>query len=128
MILGDFNIKDLMKELRSRIGAIYESLREPANLVKLNVCKDGLEADLKTFPAAHENVTYLLIRLELPEREQEIHYEFHDVKNAALECLAEIKVKIKDQEIDRDELLSQKSLRSRKSTDILLPDRKYFST
>ena len=104
-----------MKDLRSRIEAIYESLREPADLVKLNVCKDGLEADLNTFQAAHENVTDLLIRLELPEEEQEMHYEFHDAKNAALECLAEIKVKIKDQEIDRDELLSQKSLRSRKS-------------
>ena len=61
-------------------------------------------------------MTDLLIRLEYPEREQEIHYEFQDAKNAALEFFAEIKVKIKDQEIDRNELLSQKSLRSRKST------------
>ena len=105
-----------MKDLRSRTNAIYASLREPADLVKLNACKDGLEADLKTFQAAHENVTDLLIRLELPETEQEIHDEFLDVNNAALECLADIKVRIKDQEIERVELVSQNSkLRSRKS-------------
>ena len=105
-----------MKDLRSRTNAIYASLREPADLVKLNACKDGLEADLKTFQAAHENVTDLLIRLELPETEQEIHDEFLDVNDAALECLADIKVRIKDQEIERVELVSQNSkLCSRKS-------------
>lgn len=107
-----------MKDIRLRINAIYESLRDPGDLVKLNVCKDGLEADLNTFQAAHENMTDLLIRLELPEREQEIHYKFQDVKNAALECLADIKVKMKDQEIDRCELISQKSLCSRKSASV----------
>ena len=70
--------------------------------------------------ASHENVTDLLIRLELPEREQEIHYEFHDVKNAALECLAHIKVNLNDQEIDGDELISQ-SLRFRKSASSFRP-------
>lgn len=104
-----------IKDLRSRVDAIYESLREPADLVKLNACKDGLEAELNTFKAVHENVTDLLIRLELAEKEKEIHDEFFDVNNAALECLADIKVRIKDQEIERVELLSQKSLRSRKS-------------
>ena len=105
-----------MKDLRSRTNAIYASLREPADLAKLNACKDGLEVDLKTFQAAHENVTNLLIRLELPETEQEIHDEFLDVNNAALECLADIKVRIKDQEIERVELVLQNSkLRSRKS-------------
>ena len=43
-----------MKDLRSRMNAIYASLREPADLVKLNACKDGLEADVNTFQAAHE--------------------------------------------------------------------------
>ena len=105
-----------MKDPRSRTNAIYASLREPADLVKLNACKDSLEADLKTFQAAHENVTDLLIRLEPPETEQEIHDEFLDVNNAALECLADIKVRIEDQEIERVELVSQNSkLRSRKS-------------
>lgn len=104
-----------MKDLRSRMNAIYASLREPADLVKLNACKDGLEADANTFQAAHENVTDLLIRLELPEREQEAHDEFLDVNNAALECLADIRVRIRDQEMERVELVSQKSkLRSRK--------------
>lgn len=104
-----------MKDLRSRMNAIYASLREPADLVKLNACKDGLEADVNTFQAAHENVTDLLIRLELPEREQEAHDEFLDVNNAALECLADIRVRIRDQEMERVELVSQKSkLRSRK--------------
>lgn len=37
-----------MKDLRSRMNAIYASLREPADLVKLNACKDGLEADVNT--------------------------------------------------------------------------------
>ena len=54
------------------------------DLVKLNVNKDGLEADLNTFQAAHENVTDLLIRLELPEREQEIHDEFLNMNNVVL--------------------------------------------
>lgn len=104
-----------MKDLRSRMNTIYESLREPVDLVKLNTYKDGLEADLNTFQATQENVTDLLIRLELPDREQLIHDEFLGVNNAALECLADIKVRIKDQEMERVELISQKSLCSRKS-------------
>lgn len=59
-----------MRDLRSRVGTIYESLREPADLVKLNTFKDSLETDLNAFQAAQENVTDLLIRLELPHREQ----------------------------------------------------------
>ena len=94
------------------MNTIYESLREPVDLVKLNAYKDGLEVDLNTFQAAHKNVTDLLMRLRLPGREQEKHDEFLEVKNAALECLAEIKVKIKDQEMERVELISQRSLRS----------------
>ena len=43
------------KDVRSRIGATYESLREPADLVKLNACKDGLEAELNNFKSVHEN-------------------------------------------------------------------------
>ena len=35
-----------VKDVRSGIDATYESLREPADLVKLNACKDGLEAEL----------------------------------------------------------------------------------
>ena len=61
--------------------------------------KDGLEAALNTFQTAHENVTDLLMRLELPGREQEKHDEFLEENNAALICLAEVKVKIKDQEL-----------------------------
>ena len=85
------------------------------DLVKLNAYKDGLEVDLNTLQAVHENVTDLLMRLGLPGREQEKHDEFLDVKNAALECLAQIKVNIKDQEMERVELISQRSLRSRRS-------------
>ena len=70
---------------------------------------------MRTFRAAHENVTDLLIRLELPDREQDTHDEFLVVDNATLERLADIKVRIKDQEMERVELISQKSLRSRKS-------------
>ena len=55
------------------------------------------------------------MRLELPGREQEKHDEFLEVNNAVLECLAEVKVKIKDQEMERVEHISQKSLRSRRS-------------
>lgn len=104
-----------LKDLRSRMNTIYETLREPVDLVKLNACKNSLEANLRTFQAAHENVTDLLIRLELPDREQETHDDFLIVNNAALECLADIKVRIKDQEMERVELISQKSLCSRKS-------------
>ena len=85
------------------------------DFIKLNAYKDGLEAALNTFQTAHEKVTDLLMRLELPRREQEKQHEFLEVNNAALECLAEVKVKIKDQEMERVELISQKSLRSRKS-------------
>ena len=59
--------------------------------------------------------TDLLMRLGLPGREQEKHDEFLDVKSAVLECLAEIKVSIKDQEMERVELISQLSIRSRRS-------------
>ena len=38
------------------------------------------------------------------------------MNNAALECLADVKVRIKDQEIERVELLSQRSLCSKKSS------------
>ena len=105
-----------LKDLRWRINTIYESLRELVDLIKLNAYKDGLEVALNTFQTAHENVTDLLMRLELPGREQEEHDEFLEVNNAALECLAEVKVKIKDQEMERVELISQKSLRSRRSS------------
>ena len=88
----------------------------PADLVKLNACKDGLEAELNDCKTVHESVTDLLIRLELAEREQRVHSEYVDLNNAALECLADVKVRIKDQEIERAELLSQRSLRSRKSS------------
>ena len=37
------------------------------------------------------------------------------VNDAALECLADIKVRIKDQELERVELFSQKSFHSKKS-------------
>ena len=91
-------------------------LREPVDLEKLNACRDSLEVDLNTFQAADENVTDLLMRLELPEMEREKHDGFLDVNNTAFdrECLAEIKVRMKDQEMERVELISQKSLRSRK--------------
>ena len=104
-----------INDLRSRIDAIYESLREPADLVKLNACKDGLEAALNTYKAAHENVTGLLTRLECAEMEQQINDEFLKVNDAALECLADIKVRIKDQELEKVELFSQKSFHSKKS-------------
>lgn len=103
-----------VKDVWSRIDAIYECLREPLDLVKLNACKDGLEAELNNCKAVHENVTDLLIRLKLAEREQKIHDEYVDLNTAALECLADVKVKIKDQEIERVELFSQRSLHSRK--------------
>ena len=61
-------------------------------------------------------MTDLLIRLKLTKREQKIHEQYVDLNNAALECLADVKVKIKDQEIERAELLSQRSQRSRKSS------------
>jgi len=50
------------KDVRSRIDATYESLREPADLVKLKACKDGLEAELNNFKSVHENVTDLIHR------------------------------------------------------------------
>ena len=39
-----------LKDLRWRMNTIYESLREPVDLVKLNAYKDGLEVGLNTFP------------------------------------------------------------------------------
>ena len=104
------------KDVRSRIDATYESLREPADLVKLNACKDGLEAELNNFKSVHENVTDLFIGLGLNEREQKEHDEYVVLNNAALESLADVKVRIKDQEIERVELLSQRSLCSKKSS------------
>ena len=105
-----------MKDVRSRIDATYEFLREPTDLVKLNACKDGLEAELNNFKSEHENVTDLLIRLDLNEREQKEHDEYVVLNNAALECLADVKVRIKDQEIERVELLSQRKLKAKLDT------------
>ena len=102
------------KDLQFRIDAAYESLREPADLVKLNACKDGLQAALDKFKTAHENLIDLLIRLGLNEREQREHDQYVGLNDAALECLADIKVRIKDQEIERVELLSQRSQHSKK--------------
>lgn len=92
------------------MNTIYESLRELVDLVKLNAYKDGLEVDLNTLQATHENVTDLLMRLELPGRERETWQVPQREK-----CLAEIKVKIKDQEMERVELISWQSLPSRRS-------------
>lgn len=38
-----------MKDFRSRMNIIYESLRELVDFVKLNIYKDGLEVDLNIF-------------------------------------------------------------------------------
>ena len=103
------------KDTQSRLDAAYESLREPADLVKLNACKDSLQAELDNLKTVHENLIDLLIRLELNEREQREHDRYVALNNAALECLADIKIRIKDQEIERVELLSQRSQRSKKS-------------
>lgn len=54
--------------------------------------------------------------LKLTEREQKIHKEYVDLNTTALECLADIKVRIRDQEIERVKLFSQRSPRSRKSS------------
>lgn len=56
----------------------------------------------------------LLIRLGLDEREQREHDQYVRLNDAALQCLADIKVGIKDQEIERVELLSQRSQHSKK--------------
>ena len=103
------------KDTQSRLDAAYESLREPADLVKLNACKDSLQAELDNLKTVHENLIDLLIRLELNEREQREHDRYVALNDAALECLADIKIRIKDQEIERVELLSQRSQRSKKS-------------
>lgn len=43
-----------IKDVRSHIDEIYGSLKEPADLVKLNTCKDALEDELNNFKAMHE--------------------------------------------------------------------------
>lgn len=83
--------------------------------MKLNACKDALEDELNNFKAVHENVTDLLVRLEYSDREQRRHDEYRSLNQAALECLADLKVRIKDQEIQRVELPSLRSSRTRRS-------------
>ena len=104
-----------LKDLKLRISAANTSLREGEDLIKLNFLKDGLEADLNNFKTIHEKVTDLLIRLGLVDTEQTMHDEYTITNNAVMECLADLKANIKDLELERAELLSQRSSRSKKS-------------
>lgn len=98
-----------LKDLKLRISTANTSLREREDLIKLNFLKDSLEADLNNFKTIHENVTDLLIRLEVVDTEQTTHNEYTITNNAAMECLAVLKANIKDLESERAELLSQRS-------------------
>ena len=59
-----------------------------------------------------------MIRLKQNEREQKERDQYFDLSNAALECLADIKVKIKDLQIERVDLISQRSQGSKKSVSV----------
>lgn len=87
-----------IKDLRSRMNTTVDPFKQ-------NACKDSLEGDLNTFQAEHESVTDLFIRLELWEREQEIHDKFLGMNNVAFECSAYIRIRIKKQEMERVQLI-----------------------
>ena len=59
-----------LKDLKLRISTANTSLREREDLIKLNFLKDSLEANFNNFKTIHENMTDLLIRLELIDTEQ----------------------------------------------------------
>ena len=79
-----------------RISTANTSLRERKDFIKLSFLKDSLEADLNNFKTLHENVTDVLIRLELVDTEQTTHDEYTITNDAAMECLADLKANIKE--------------------------------
>ena len=109
------------------VGLSWDSTHPPPESVRTDGRTDGWTyADVRTkifrINGLPNLLTHgaprapLLIRLSLNKREQKEHDEYVVLNNAALECLADVKVRIKDQEIERVELLSQRSLRSKKSS------------
>lgn len=101
--------------LRSRMQGVDMSLKNSEDLDKLMAGKDGLEADINSFKSLHEDVIDLLIKLDLDENQEKETADYTALFNACLECLADVRTRIKDQELERAELLSQRSSRFKKS-------------
>ena len=104
-----------MSALRSRMYNADMMLTNSEDIVKLTAGQDGLEAEMKTFKTLHENVIDLLIKLDLKESQQTEIEDYTSLYDAYLECLADVKMRIKDQEMECAELLSHRSSRSKKS-------------
>ena len=115
--------KRALKDLKLRISTANTSLKEQKDFIKLRFLKDSLEADLNNFNTIHENVTDLLIRLELVDTEHTTHDEYTITNDAAMECLADLKGNIKDLELEHAELLSQRSPDPKNRTQISLAAR-----
>jgi len=100
--------------LKTRIKNIYESLRLPLDIAKLIAFKDAIEFDMGRTNKLQDDVTDLLIKVGDDSESDENQFKTGD---SAIECLADVKTKLKDLEIERTTLLSRKSSsRSSRST------------
>ena len=101
--------------LKRCINRVDELLRESADLANLTAGKDGLELSMTDLKLFHETVIELQMKLG-DEDSLEIEYGNHArLLDAYLECLADVKTRINDKEIERAELISQRSSSSTRS-------------
>ena len=98
--------------VKGRIRSVDTLLKESEDIVKLTAGKDGLEMELETLRSLQEEVTNILLEIADEELQSEDADYFAVILNNSLECLADVKMRLKDKEQDRFELLSRKSDRS----------------
>ena len=63
--------------------------------------KDGLEAEIDVLRGQHKEIEDLFIRLNLTEELDRDADEYEHLINTCLESLADLKMRIKDQEMER---------------------------
>ena len=104
-------IAQAVKTINKRLPQVNALLRENADLVRLMAGKDGLESEIDALRSQHKEIEDKFIRLNLTEELQSDADEYERLINTCLESLADLKMRIKDQEMERMELISQRSSR-----------------
>ena len=95
-----------------RIRSVVTLLQESKDIVKLTAGKDGLEMELDNLKSLQAEVIHILLENADEKLLSEEGENFGVILNNVLECLADVRIRIKDKEHERVELLSRKSDRS----------------
>lgn len=103
-------IKRAANDLNKRVHDAYELMRLPHDVVKLTATIDGLDFEMNRFRNLRDQQLDLLMTLGDDEDKSD-EEKFNDL----WECIADLKTKLKDLEIERAETVSHRSSRSSSS-------------